>query len=268
MTANHDLERRLADFYETEAPPVAPDWVLLDALTTIDVTPQRRVFIRVPWRKFPPMNTYARLAVAAVAVVAMGAVGIALLRPGTAPGVGGQAVTPSPQPSLSATSRPTPSPMPAPPLTQSFTSTLHGISMSYPEGWTAQPATEPWTGAQANFGEPSADFLYDPTLTDHLFLSIASQPIGNSSPDEWVAQELTIYECTESGPTAVDGATGLIGAAECNVAAVTTDGRGYVIALYTSGDVPWQTAAYDRAWFEEVLATVQLHPEDAVDSAS
>jgi hypothetical protein len=24
-------------------------------------------------------------------------------------------------------------------------------------------------------------------------------------------------------------------------------------------------AAYDRAWFEEVLATVQMHPEDAVD---
>ena len=23
--------------------------------------------------------------------------------------------------------------------------------------------------------------------------------------------------------------------------------------------------SYDRAWFEEVLATVQLHPEDAVD---
>jgi hypothetical protein len=24
---------------------------------------------------------------------------------------------------------------------------------------------------------------------------------------------------------------------------------------------------YDRAWFEEVLATVKLHPEDAVDAA-
>jgi hypothetical protein len=265
MTANHDLERRLADYYETEAPLAAPDWVLRDALATIDVTPQRRVFIRVPWRKFPTMNTYARLAVAAVAVIAIGAVGIAVLRPGNSPGGVGQAMTPSPEPSPSATIQPTPSPRPAPPLTQSFTSTLHGISMSYPEGWTAQEATEPWTGAQANFGDPFADFLYDPALTDHLFLSIASRPIGESTPDEWVAQALTLYECTESEPTAVDGATGLIGAADCNVAAVTIDGRGYVVALYTSGDVPWQTAAYDRAWFEEVLATVQLHPEDAVD---
>jgi len=154
---------------------------------------------------------------------------------------------------------------PPPPLSQSFTSTLHGISMSYPEGWTAQAATEPWTGAQANFGEPPADFLYDPAQTDHLFLSIASQPIGDSTLDEWVAQELTFYECTASEPTTVDGATGLIGTADCNAVAVTTGGRGYVVGLYTSGDDPAATAAYDSAWFEEVLATVQLQPDDAVD---
>lgn len=265
MTANHDLERRLADYYETEAPPAAPAWVLGDALATIDSTPQRRVFIRVPWRKFPTMNTYARVAVAAVAVIAIAAVGIAVLRPGS-PGVGDQPVTPSPEPSPSATIQPTPSPTSAPPLTQSFTSTLHGISMSYPEGWTAQAATAPWTGAQANFGDPFADFLYDPALTDHLFLSIGSQAIGDSAPDEWVAQKLTRYECAESEPTAVDGATGLIGAADCNVAAVTTDGRGYVVALYTSGDEAWLSTTFDRAWFEDVLATVQLHPGDAVDT--
>ena len=32
-----------------------------------------------------------------------------------------------------------------PPLTETFTSPLHGISVSYPEGWTARAATEPWT---------------------------------------------------------------------------------------------------------------------------
>ena len=262
MTASHDLERRLADYYEAEAPPAAPAWVLGDSLATIDSTPQRRVFMRVPWRKFPTMNTYSRLAVAAVAVIAIVVVGIAVLRPGNSPGVG-QAVTPSPEPSPSATSRPTPSPTSAPPLTQSFTSTLHGFSMSYPEGWTAQAATEPWTGAQVNFGEPPADTLYDPTLTDHLFLSMASQPIGDSTPDEWVAEHL--FECTGSEPTAVDGAIGLIGAADCNVVAATTAGRGYIFVLYTSGDEAWVGPAFNRAWFEEVLATVQLHPEDAVD---
>ncbi len=48
-------------------------------------------------------------------------------------------------------------------------------------------------------------------------------------------------------------------------AVVTTDGRGYWIWLRTSNDDPAAVAPYDRAWFEEVLATVQLHPEDAVD---
>ena len=201
------------------------------------------------------MSTYARLAVAAVAVTAIVATGCA----------GGQADTTSPELTPSATSQPTPSAAQAPPLTQSFTSTLHGISVSYPEGWTTQAATEPWTGAQSNFGDPPADFLYDPTLTDHLFVSIASQPIGDSAPDEWVARELTLYECTESESATVDGATGLIGADECNAVAVTTDGRGYVVALYTSGDDPDAVAAYDRTWFEELLATVQLRPEDAVD---
>ena len=264
MTANHDLERRLADYYESEAPPAAPAWVLGDALAAIDSTPQRRVFIRVPWRKFPTMNTYARVAVAALAVIVIGAVGLAVLRPGSA-GVGDQ-VTPSPEPSPSATIRPTPSPTSAPPLSQTFTSTLHGISISYPEGWAEQAATEPWTGAGFVFGDPPVDLLYDPVLTDHLFLAITSQPIGDTIPDEWIAEKVALEECAASEPITVDGATGLIGAGGCNAAAVTTDGRGYVIVLYTSGDEAWLSTTFDRAWFEEVLATVQLSPEDAVDT--
>ena len=265
MNANVDLERRLADYYATEAAARAPERVLESVLATTESTRQRRPRFGAPWR-FPAMNSYAKAAIAALAVIAIGAAGIAVLRPGSSPGVGGPAVTPSPSPSPSASSRPTPSPRPAPPLTQTFTSTLHGFSMSYPEGWTAQAATEPWPGpGPALFREPAADFLYDPVLTDHLFLNVASQPIGDSTPDEWAAEHL--YECTASEPTAVDGAAGLIGSGNCNTATVTKDGRGYVIWLYTSGDDPELDMTYDRAWFEEVLATVQLQPEDAVDVA-
>jgi hypothetical protein len=186
---------------------------------------------------------------------------------GACAGLGSQP-TSSPEPTATpeATAEPTPSPTSAPPLTQTFTSTLHGISMSDPEGWNAQEATELWTGVQVDFGQPSADFLYDPALEDHLFLSVASQPIGDSTPDEWVAERLRIYECADTEEAVVDDATGLIGAAGCNVAAVTTDGRGYAVALYTSGDEAWVSPSFDRAWFEELLATVQLHPEDAVDT--
>ena len=71
-------------------------------------------------------------------------------------------------------------------------------------------------------------------------------------------------ECAATEWIAVDGATGLIGAG-CNVVGVTTAGRGYRIRLYTSGDDLSAHEPYDRAWFDEVLATVQLQPEDAVD---
>ena len=67
----------------------------------------------------------------------------------------------------------------APPLTQAFTSTQHGYSVSIPEIWVTEPATEPWTGSfPLNFTVPQVDFLYDPDLRGDLFLAIASQPIG------------------------------------------------------------------------------------------
>ena len=61
--------------------------------------------------------------------------------------------TPTPEATLESTPEPTATPEPsAPPLAQSFTSDLHGYSVSYPEGWTAQAATEPWTDTFPHFG--------------------------------------------------------------------------------------------------------------------
>jgi hypothetical protein len=181
----------------------------------------------------------------------------------------GPSIQPTPSPEPTATPEVTDEPtLSAPPLTQSFTSTLHGISLSYPEGWTAQAATEPWTDKTfpLSFLVPQADFMYDPTLTSDLFLTIAAQPIGDSTPEDWAAAQMASDEgCTATEPIAVDAASGLIGSDGCNVAVVTTAGRGYWIQLYTSGDDELAVAPYDRAWFEEVIATVQLHPEDAVD---
>jgi len=97
MNANDNLERGIADVYHAEAPHRAPDWVLANALETIESTPQRRVLIRVPWR-FPDMNnTFAKVAIAAVVVLAIGVVGLNLLRPSASSGVGAQP-PPAPQP--------------------------------------------------------------------------------------------------------------------------------------------------------------------------
>ena len=156
-------------------------------------------------------------------------------------------------------------------LTHSFTSTLHGISVSHPEGWTAEAATEPWTDGPNSHSilDPHDDRLLHPTLTDHLFLSISSQPIGDSTPEVWIKEQMAAWadleECRATEPIAVDGATGLIGGEGCDLAVVTSHGRGYWISLRASKDDPSAVAPYDRAWFEEVLATVQLHPEHAVD---
>jgi hypothetical protein len=62
---------------------------------------------------------------------------------------------------------------------------------------------------------------------------------------------------------AIDGATGVIG---CSSVHLTTAGREYLLGLYSPriNEAPGAEASRYRAWFEEVLGTVQLHPEDAV----
>ena len=100
MTGKRDLERRLAHFYEAETPRRAPDWVLAEALATIDITTQRRWFIPVPWR-FKAMHGSTRLAAAVIAVVALAAAGLAVLSGG------GPFKPPAPTPSISPTVAPT-----------------------------------------------------------------------------------------------------------------------------------------------------------------
>jgi hypothetical protein len=216
------------------------------------------------------MNKLVPLGLGAAAVVAALVIGAQVLSPPPPGGVGGvPSPSPSPTPAPTATLQPSPSPIAAPPLTESFTSTVHGISVSYPEGWIARAATEPWTDClycTLVLDHPQIDLLHRPPDDDSLFLRIASQPIGESAPEDWVAAQMASDDrCTTTEPIIVDGATGLSGGETCHVAVVTTAGRGYHIDLWFSPDDLDLVAQYDRAWFDEVLATVQLHPEDAVD---
>ncbi len=261
MTASRDPDRMIHAFLR-EGEEELQDQVYDAVRAEIERKPQRAGFGL--WRT-PIMTKIVGFGLAAVAVIAAVFIGVQLLG---SPGGMGSGATPTPQPT--ATAEPSRSPISAPPLTQTFTSTQHGLSLAYPEGWTAQAATGPWTEPTfpLEFGQPHADWLSDPVLTHNLFLAIASQPIGDSTPENWIAEQMAAGDdvgCPESEPVTVDGASGLIGAGECNVVAVTTEGRGYWIQLYTSDDDPAAVASYDKAWFEEVLATVQLSPEDAVD---
>lgn len=256
MTANHDLERRLADFYVIEAPRRAPDRLLEGALATIDTTRQRRELSLVPWR-FPTMNVYAKLAVAAVVALAVGALGLTLLRPAPGPLVGGPHPSSTPAPSFSPV--PSSNPSLAPTLTETYTSTVHGVTISYPAGWATAPASvpEPGPSMEPGFLSPAGDFLYEPALRDHLFLAIGSEALDGRAGDAWATAAFAADGDCSSEPRAiaVDETPALI----CDTLALTWVGdRGYSIRLHVSTDNPAVPAIYHEAWFEDVLATVQL----------
>jgi hypothetical protein len=269
MTAHNDLDRQLNDFLR-DGPTELP-YQSFDAVRDrTEHTGQRAVL--GPWR-FPEMNKILTIGLAAAAVLVIGLfVGTQLLAAPSG-GIGSdppESLEPVATSEPTATPEPSASPVAPPPLTQSFTSTVHGISLSYPEGWTARAATEPWTDClycTLVLSHPQIDVLHRPPDDDGLFLRIASQPIGESAPEDWVAAQMASDErCTTTESILVDGATGLSGGDTCLVAVVTTAGRGYHIDLWMAADDRDLVAQYDRAWFEEVLATVQLQPEDAVDA--
>lgn len=263
---------RVTKAFLAAGPTVLADRVLDAAFEEVHRTRQRRVLWRAPWR-FPTMNSFAKFAVAAVAVIAVGLLGLAFLKPGGTVGVGAPSVAPSPSNASSPTPTPTPRPSPsAPPLTGQFTSDRNGFSIAYPATWSTRVATAPWTSGYVDFGNEAGDVLYDPTGPADIFLAFASQPLAGRTPAKWEADAWQIVAdddpanaaCSSTAtPVTIDGAAG----SRCgNVALVTDGGRGYFILLYTSGDVPQISARYDDAWFMSALATMQLHPEDAVDT--
>ena len=261
-----DFEPRVADWLESD-PDIAPAPVLSTVLAAFPSIPQRRAS-RVPWR-FPPMSTFAKVAIAAVVLIAVGSVGIMALQPSGGRTVG-SAPTPSPSPAPSPSPTPFPSPTAAPslppPLSETFTSPTNGISIAYPAGWRTKAATQPFTmNGWPPFESPNGDFMYDDTLQDHLFIALASQPLAGKTGDKWAADALAADDCAPTEPVTIDGASGFVGV-ECNFAAFSLGGRGYVVVLYTSGDEPG-LEAYDRAWFERLLTTIHLSREDAASAS-
>jgi hypothetical protein len=116
---------------------------------------------------------------------------------------------------------------------------------------------------------PASDVIHDPVLKDHLWIAIASQPLAGQGKAAWVDGTLPAMssadECSLPGDDiAVDGSQG----ATCapSVAAVAAADRGYLIWLYGPEDAPSAGVMYDRAWFDQVLGTVQLQPEEAIDA--
>ena len=260
---------RIARAFMANGPTQLADRVLDGSLADVHQTPQRRVHVRAPWRT-PAMNVYAKVAAAAVVIVAVGALGLAILRPNaSSPSVGGPAPSAAPSPSTMPEASTVPSSSSGVAhLSQTFTSSMHGISLAAPAGWTTRPATQPagddWSPF-VTFGDPYADFIHDPVGQANLWLGVSSLPLNAVDADAWPNAQISETDCPRAEPVTVDGALGYIGAdfqsTDCSVAFVNLGDRGYQIRLYASDD----SAVYDRAWFDEVLATIKLTPEDAVD---
>ena len=113
-----------------------------------------------------------------------------------------------------------------------------------------------------SFGETSGDLIYDPARADHLFLVIASQPLAGAAGSAWADTIGLAEACPSSEPIVVDDAEGRLITCDPMRALFWSDDRGYLVLLYRSPDEPWLHDAYDAAWFQEVLATVQIAPAD------
>lgn len=249
MTANTNLERRVAEHYASEPPLRAPDRVLHAALITIETTKQRRGLL-APWR-FTNMSAYTKLAAAAVVAIAVAAVGLWQLA-----GIGTRGPSPTPLPSPTAAGA-----SPPPPLTKTFTSNMHGITTSYPASWSITAATTAWTTPELPaFGQTSGDMIRDLARNDHLFLIIASQPLAGASGTAWADSIGAAEPCPTSDQITVDGAEGRLYTCEPMRALFWTDARGYLILLYRSPDEPSLDDTYTTAWFQELLATAQILP--------
>ena len=182
MTANNDLPRRLAHYYDTEPPLRAPDWVLRGALSTIETTPQRRGLL-VP-RRYPDLSTYTKLAAAAVVVIAVGGFAIWQLGPGgpdATPGPGAGQATPLP-----ATPTPTATPTPA-----ATPARVPGGGGMRPGTYFAHPLPAPADGLTLTFTVPAGWFGFgDGTIfpTDESVPGISLQFVDVTSVNSDMCQ--------------------------------------------------------------------------------
>ncbi len=158
MNPHRDPDRLIHAFLMEGATELA-DEIYDTVRDRIDHKRQRTVI--GPWRE-PDVNRYLKFALAAAAVLAIAVVGYRQF--GSANEVG-PAASGSPAPSSTPAVTATPAASSAgPALTETFTSDAYGITMSYPSGWVARPATEAWTTSVPDYLSNAGDVVYDPTL--------------------------------------------------------------------------------------------------------
>jgi hypothetical protein len=192
-----NFDPRIADWLEGD-PNEAPDQVLQIVLAAFPSIRQRHGW-PLPWRA-PNMNGMTRVALAAMAVVAIAVGGLFFVYRPTG-GVGG-APTPSTLPSPSA----------ADPFNTAswvaFTSTRYGYSISHPGTWSAQPSDHDWSLAtdRTDWLSTAAD-AFRASDNSVLFTVFAAPIPAGVSSDEWIASYLSPSPSSSSRPSGTPGAS-------------------------------------------------------------
>jgi hypothetical protein len=279
MTIDGNFDRIAMDWL-VDGPDKVSDRVLDTVADKIHLTRQRRAS-RVPWR-FPTMTTSARAATAAVIGVLVIGGALVVLKPGTSSGIGGPGATPtsSPTPSASPTQSPTPSPSPSPAaivvpaMTTTFASTRHGFDISYPAGWTATPATEPWF----NDGPDQAAAYMDRLRGPDALLVVTSMKLGQKeTPGKWEAAYAAKFGLDGVGvcdvlppdwPTIqIGGREAFIDGDDCPSEATISNGHFFEALAFVDGRVYlfWLDGAVNTAYFHAMMDTVVFDTKAAID---
>ena len=198
MTTPRRDPEALLSAYLADGMEVLPDWVVDAVLDEVHRTRQQARF--GPWRtrpvswRIPTMNSYAKLAIAAVVVVVVAIGGLALLRPGESSGPGGApTATPSPTPSPSAAPSASPAASPSPiSMTDwvRFTSDRYGYTISYPPSHTGMPGST--VNASTFVAQAKRDFAFGTDTFAAAFENVPAirtdrfEAYMENSPLDWI----------------------------------------------------------------------------------
>jgi hypothetical protein len=148
-------------------------------------------------------------------------------------------------------------------LTESYASAVHGMSVSYPQGWNLRPATEPWFEGELTLESTFADVISNPS--GYPFIAMASAALGEKSGLAWTETFLQSRPCGTSRAFRLDALQAQI--VECEAGAhvvAADDSRGLVVWLYTS-DQP-STEAVE--WFIEMIDTIETEDLPSVQGSN
>lgn len=200
MSTDRDTTRLVRSWLE-EGVTALPDRVLDAVLDQVPATPQRRLFGRL--RRFPPMNSPVRYAIAATAVLVVALVGYQLLPSNTDTG-GSATAAPSTTPTPTSTLAPSPSLAGTPmlPLTNDLEPGRYrpypdlDLTFEAPGGWAT--CCESPAGIIFDGGEPFAAAIF---FEDFTGVKVHSEPCNwNSGPSTEPVGALAIAEALAAQP--------------------------------------------------------------------